>query len=307
VFEASNPVKGRHKRQAQEFAASTKAFVAQTDGSDIGCLTITSAKKVSWEEEKTKLNRINRLLHRVFPGGWARFAEFTEDGVTHHHLIGRAAVDLAKDYDLASYERMKGLNDRALNSQEKVELSALRKRRFGNGNLEALTTELRTKLPGFGFGVVTELAPIRKNAEAIAGYAIEGYYYSLRHAHDRPKGGRLYSFSRNFPRIKLPPSESQLLCRRQMAFAREAMGGAEAMTARYGSKWRYLLLTYALDELISFPGPSDPLYWDPACVKRVVELMLEPYEKKPIFRDRRSAHEAEVLSQLAPLPGFTSY
>jgi hypothetical protein len=297
-----NPVKPRHRVHARELEANLKDFVACSDGNDVGALTITSAKWNSWEDERIKLKKANRFLHKIFPGGFVRFTEFTKRGVLHHHLVGRVSFNLADGYDYDGYRRLKDLNERRdlLNQEERRELRSLRKRKLGNAQLEDLADQLRGKLPKYGFGVVTEIAPIRENIQAISNYMAGGYYYTIRYGKDRPKGGRIYAYSRNFPRVKLPVSAGRVLLGTQIAFIVAALGlDNDGMLARYGKGWRYLVMTRVIDEFNAFPGPNDPKYWDSAHVAMNAAKLLAPYDRTSKSREQRQAeHEAEVLAQL---------
>ena len=307
---AANPVKSRHKRQAKDLEDSIVALAAINGGRDVGFLTITSRRPLPWKDEMAKLRRINRLLKVVFPLGWVRFCEFTRRGVLHHHVAGRAAFDLTEGFNRPAYERLRALNalERDLTADEKTERKILGRQLTTNPTLKKLWNQLREGLPKAGFGSRSELVPMQKEAENIAGYLIGGFYYTLRHAPHRPTGCRLYAFSRNFPRVRdTEPTPGQIIWKKQVEAILLALKVTkEQMTARFDTNWQFQLFCGVMDDLIAWMGP-DPEQWNQRGTAGIVTKALLPWDswRRGEFKEQQRTHEQFVLSQMSlPQTGF---
>lgn len=164
----------------------------------IGFLTLTVGNdsddgfKQVWEVDEAS-RRINNLTRRVLPSLFTRSVIVTErhkSGAIHFHIIGAMREDVRTGFNFEAF------------------LSARQHRKFGggyepherlyaesaSGALRSAWAMLRETLPGYGFGR-SELTPIRKSGEAIAGYVSK--YVSKNLAARRPedKGKKLVRYS----------------------------------------------------------------------------------------------------------------
>jgi len=258
-----------HKKQAQTLYSNVNRLVTIESKSinHVAFLTLTFRENITDAKEAyARFRSFNSNFLSTHPvyGNWVSVKEHQARGAWHFHMIIQLNEDIRTGFDFDQFDEwLKGPR---------------RKGTFPTGNniLRSLWAELNEVLPGYGFGKIFTLEPIKSNAEAVSRYVGKYVSKQIGQRSESDKGVRLINYSKgwlkNSVNLAWYNDNSKLWREKVALFAR--LNGCQEMyqlSEKLGSDWAYRYT----QEIVELP-------WVP---KRHLDLAFGPeeiYENKMI-------------------------
>jgi hypothetical protein len=226
-----------HKKQAQTLRTNvTRLIKIESPSIDhVAFLTLTFQENITDHKEAYERFRSfnsNFLSSHPVYGRWISVKEHQARGAWHFHMIIQLSEDIRTGFDFDQYDAwLKGPRKKGTFPT-------------GNSQLRSLWSELAEVLPGYGFGKIFTLEPIKSNEDAIAFYVGKYVSKQIGQRPETDKGVRLINYSRgwlkNSVNIAWHNGNATLWRKKVAIFAR--MNGCQELyqlSEKLGSNWAY--------------------------------------------------------------------